>query len=102
MTTSSSFLVRHGAQLQSQVKLYSLSSSSAASWRKGATTTTAPWATTTGGAAEASSSASYGSMARPELKQEFFKPKLVIFDKDGTLVCFHTMWTPWCTSLAER
>jgi len=31
-----------------------------------------------------------------------FKPGCVIFDKDGTLVCFHTMWSPWCTSLANR
>ena len=31
-----------------------------------------------------------------------FKPSCVIFDKDGTLVCFHTMWSPWCTSLANR
>ncbi|XP_040572547.1 choline dehydrogenase, mitochondrial [Lepeophtheirus salmonis] len=31
-----------------------------------------------------------------------FKPEAIIFDKDGTLVCFHTMWTPWCQSFANR
>ena len=31
-----------------------------------------------------------------------FKPELVIFDKDGTLVCFHTMWNSWCEQLASR
>ena len=31
-----------------------------------------------------------------------FKPSLVIFDKDGTLVCFHTMWNSWCEQLASR
>ena len=31
-----------------------------------------------------------------------FKPNLVIFDKDGTLVCFHTMWNSWCEQLASR
>lgn len=31
-----------------------------------------------------------------------FKPGLVIFDKDGTLVCFHTMWNSWCEQLASR
>lgn len=36
------------------------------------------------------------------LEKSAFKPEAVIFDKDGTLVCFHTMWTPWCTSLASR
>jgi len=36
------------------------------------------------------------------LQPAFFKPKCLIFDKDGTLVCFHTMWSPWATDLAER
>ena len=29
-------------------------------------------------------------------------PQVVIFDKDGTLVCFHTMWNSWCEQLAHR
>merc|ERR1719341_1134920 len=31
-----------------------------------------------------------------------FQPEVVIFDKDGTLVCFHTMWNSWCEELADR
>jgi choline dehydrogenase len=27
---------------------------------------------------------------------------VIIFDKDGTLACFHTMWNSWCEQLAHR
>ena len=30
------------------------------------------------------------------------KPKLVIFDKNGTLINFHKIWTPWTTNLTKR
>merc|ERR1712223_789962 len=42
------------------------------------------------------------SFTKPSVSFNPSIPKCVIFDKDGTLVCFHTMWSPWCTSLAER
>jgi len=42
------------------------------------------------------------SSREANLETAFFKPGLVIFDKDGTLVCFHAMWTPWCKGLASR
>jgi len=42
------------------------------------------------------------SMGEISLEDAFFKPQVVIFDKDGTLVCFHTMWNSWCEELANR
>lgn len=31
-----------------------------------------------------------------------FTPRLVVFDKDGTLIDFHYMWAAWVTDLARR
>ena len=29
-------------------------------------------------------------------------PRLFVFDKDGTLICFHSMWQPWLQGFIER
>jgi len=42
------------------------------------------------------------SMSESTLTSAIFQPSVVIFDKDGTLVCFHTMWNSWCEELASR
>src|SRR5438128_2614397 len=31
-----------------------------------------------------------------------FAPRLIIFDKDGTLIDFHHMWATWLTQLAQQ
>jgi len=41
-------------------------------------------------------------MSESSLQSAIFQPEVVIFDKDGTLVCFHTMWYSWCEELAYR
>lgn len=35
-------------------------------------------------------------------QQQIRTPKLVIFDKYGTLIDFHQTWTPWLTNLTRR
>jgi len=42
------------------------------------------------------------SLSESCLPPSIFQPSVVIFDKDGTLVCFHTMWNSWCEELASR
>jgi len=42
------------------------------------------------------------SAGEVNLTDAIFQPEVVIFDKDGTLVCFHTMWNSWCEELANR
>ncbi len=38
----------------------------------------------------------------PQNTFKLFKPKLIIFDKYGTLIDFHSTWTPWLQTLADR
>ena len=40
-----------------------------------------------------------GQKAAPDKK---FRPKLIIFDKYGTLVDFHSTWSPWLTSFSYK
>ena len=44
-----------------------------------------------------------GEQEKPPVNTfKLFKPKLIIFDKYGTLIDFHSTWTPWLQTLADR
>ena len=40
----------------------------------------------------------------PEVKESSDESRAcaVIFDKDGTLLCFHAFWTPWAEHFVEK
>ncbi|XP_023331100.1 uncharacterized protein LOC111703400 [Eurytemora carolleeae] len=56
----------------------------------------------TGGSTPGNMSILSPSVKEMDLQSVIFQPEVVIFDKDGTLVCFHTMWNSWCEQLAYR
>ncbi len=44
-----------------------------------------------------------GEQEKPPVNTfKLFKPKLIIFDKYGTLIDFHSTWTPWLQTFADR
>ncbi|KAI8521325.1 hypothetical protein Bbelb_010790 [Branchiostoma belcheri] len=55
---------------------------------------------------QATSAAAQGSSSDvppiDELLPRLKNSSLVIFDKDGTLICFHSMWAPWAHQFVER